>query len=213
MDRSHLQIGTPSERAQSQSGNTAGQEREKTSFLSLPRELRDIIYDLYLSQRVDLTPRGPTARGAGLLLTCKQIYHEAQKPYYQSSIFWSKQLLPITAWLIQLRTHIRKWLRDIRWEHGEVEHSRMGSAIDFGSFSHGVESVRRVCGRDVTPGVLKTFLISRMGGHVWYSDEMAQEGVSSNESLDAFLRFAAQYEWFGGRQERRSKSSIWTWTA
>lgn len=77
----------------------------KTSFPSLPKELRDIIYEYHLAYegpRVNLDTRDPVARKAALFLTCKQIYQEGIREYYQNSTFFTRSAAVFLRWATKI---------------------------------------------------------------------------------------------------------------
>ncbi|PPJ59130.1 hypothetical protein CBER1_01720 [Cercospora berteroae] len=85
------------------------------TFLTLPREIRDLIYDhLFTSNIVHLSlPTHP--RNIGLLRVNHQLRLEASKPFYNHTTFYTDvRIASLYNWLQRLPTSTHGFLRNIR---------------------------------------------------------------------------------------------------
>ena len=111
----------------------ANEKRKKSlTFLSLPRELRDIVYDMAIEDfEIRLRrPRIPfgweTSPGSdgyhaesissGLLFTSKQIRTEALQAYLENHVFTSYRVGTAIAWLHTIPASHHKYLKSVRLE-------------------------------------------------------------------------------------------------
>lgn len=134
----------------------ASESKKKPTLMTLPRELRDIIYQYALSQRVEIKEelQTPAMCGATLLCTSRQVYVEALQLYYENTTFFSRNPIVLYFWVNRSEAWFDKWLKDIHWEH---DYERTDPA---GSENHQFVNLRNIlmreCARNVGEGVLKT---------------------------------------------------------
>ncbi|KAK4494934.1 hypothetical protein PRZ48_014290 [Zasmidium cellare] len=166
--------------------------KEKPTLLTLPPELRDIIYEYAFSRyvQIDEKPQSSTAREAALLCTCRQVYQEGLKLYYRNATFTSPYRNPLITWLGKLPSERRKWIRDVLWEH-LLDDSYSSDFLAFRFFRHFCKIVHKGTGGDVGRGVLKTCFREFGGKEIWYSSEMIS-GLGLEEDEKAFKDFRFQ---------------------
>ncbi|KAK4494933.1 hypothetical protein PRZ48_014289 [Zasmidium cellare] len=148
-------------------GQTHDSQPTKRHILSLPQEVRDIIYSFVFSEAVDLKPhthQTATSRGAALLLTCKQVYQEGLKPYYQSATFTYRPGFRLLKWIVNLPSPARASLREVRIICNEYSQY---TVWDFKKLWRILCTFRS--SRELGEGVFKAGFRDGKGGLVWYS--------------------------------------------
>ncbi|KAF2164998.1 hypothetical protein M409DRAFT_24899 [Zasmidium cellare ATCC 36951] len=95
--------------------------QSKPPLLTLPRVLRDIIYEYALKtdvtvefQRTGLYNEAPLVNTPGLPLVCKQLHRESIQLYYMYSKFILRINMDIFNWLRRLPIRYRQLLRCVR---------------------------------------------------------------------------------------------------
>jgi 1-acyl-sn-glycerol-3-phosphate acyltransferase len=80
-------------------------EKTTSPLLALPRELRDLIYDIALAGtilKLDYDSPKPSPESLGLLLACKQMYTETIDVYYRHVIVATQFPETFTHWAQQI---------------------------------------------------------------------------------------------------------------
>lgn len=85
------------------------------TLVTIPRELRDLIYEFIFAEEVAVRKSGHIARNSGILGSCKQLREEAMKPYY-SLVTFVVQEREVGPWLKHLSGSCRSVLRHIKLE-------------------------------------------------------------------------------------------------
>ncbi|KAK4494832.1 hypothetical protein PRZ48_014188 [Zasmidium cellare] len=101
------------------SASTADTPKKKTSFLDLPAEIRNSIYELALPRETIMFPmrslsnKRPRTEFPGLVMASKQIHKETHPMLFNNSTFHFTCSLDMRAWLRKFGYSRRKLLRNI----------------------------------------------------------------------------------------------------
>ncbi|KAF2164770.1 hypothetical protein M409DRAFT_24675 [Zasmidium cellare ATCC 36951] len=160
----------------------------KPTFLTLPRELRDIIYDYAFTQQVELEKelKPATSRNAALLCTCRQAYREGLKPYYQNTTFISFDHRSFLTWVRTLPSRVRRWVKDMRRVDFSQHYAEARTAYTMVVFL--CRLVRDISGGDIADGVFKTSFVGKDDTFAWYSLDQIS-GSKRVEDVPAFRDF------------------------
>ncbi|KAK4494831.1 hypothetical protein PRZ48_014187 [Zasmidium cellare] len=108
-------------RARQASATTAGEETpaSKTTFLDLPAELRNEIYELAIERKTVVLSKSSKsnkkgrARSPALLLASKEIYRETLTIFYSKWTFHFESVAKLLSWLRTLGPQKRAFLRSV----------------------------------------------------------------------------------------------------
>ncbi|KAF2165986.1 hypothetical protein M409DRAFT_23713 [Zasmidium cellare ATCC 36951] len=89
----------------------------KPTFLPLPQELRDIIYEYAFTDHVDLRGTVPHNHNMGLLSTSKQIRAESLPLYFSFSTFTVSTGADCVQFLKQIPQNCHRFVKNVQIEH------------------------------------------------------------------------------------------------
>ncbi|KAK4494389.1 hypothetical protein PRZ48_014687 [Zasmidium cellare] len=165
---------------------------ENAGFFSLPRELRDIIYEYALTMQVDLRMASPHAHNNGLLSTCKQTRSESLKLYYSLSTFRVSTQRHCIRFLCSGPPELRRLINDVEIETlcpGCKKHKYTAFKLDLASLRD-----RRVM-----------IVMQRICNEKWLN-EIHDILVTSGVFLRRDISKCEVYVWDG-------KRNVWIWTS
>lgn len=173
-----------SQRTHNRNYGCANYEDCKIDFFSLPRELRDFVYQYAFTRRIELQRelQTPTACGAALLCTCKQVYDEALQLHYENTTFFTQRMALTLCWRRPMHSHTCKWIKDIHLYHnGRDPEASQISCSYFLKVRDSIAEVRTQPSHYAGEGVHKAFHYSPAGTQVQYSsgcfpDDWGAEG-------------------------------------
>lgn len=103
--------------------------KEKSTLMTLPRELRDMIYGLVLEDsEVHYSARGVRVSGTSLPFACQQIYYESRNQYYESTTFFVEHPKDVRSLYDALPEQMRPLVKDLRIERCDPS-PRHGSTV------------------------------------------------------------------------------------
>lgn len=100
-------------------GSTKDTRRPKTSFLDLPAEIRNTVYDLSLAQQTIMFPKPSKlnkkgrAKCPGILMVCQQICQESVNMFYAKMAFRFECQDKMLTWLRKIGTKKRVLLQEV----------------------------------------------------------------------------------------------------
>ncbi|KAI5358937.1 hypothetical protein Slin14017_G112200 [Septoria linicola] len=163
------------------------------TFLTIPREIRDLIYDQIFHHNIVHLSLPTRRRNIGLLRTCHQIHDEAIKSYYKHTTFYTDvRIASLYNWLQRLPELHHKLLTDVRRVDFEAKTRNNAGRIEQLMTCHDMMRALGIC---VRKEALKVVLRGPESEEVWATE------LPSGWPADARARLLDRRDVYEGLKE------------
>ncbi|KAK3721093.1 hypothetical protein LTR37_003383 [Vermiconidia calcicola] len=152
----------------------------QTSFLDLPREIRNKIYDhVFEDSTIKLQSKNRTEPPA-ILLTCMQIYTKAISPFYRCATFHFEEYSVGNSWVRCLPAKYTSILTQVRFDVGpyltrtpeRIEQRKLKAREAIACLDE-FQRLARMRGKALRPDALQVHIELESGRWVWTNDPMS----------------------------------------